>query len=205
MNIADRIQHLRKVKGVSQEELADKIGVSRQAVSKWESEQSIPDIDKVIIMSTYFDVATDYLLKGIENPHADEAERPDARIFAIVGTVLDFVGVIIAAALWYEQQLPMALVVGLVFIALGCMVFGVGMINSDPRSKTSAQRTFWIINVWLIAFIPLSFAYNVLFTGTTAPYPLVANPIIAFALFWLVYITLCLVVVYFQARQSARD
>lgn len=98
----------------------------------------------------------------------------------------------------------MALVVGLVFIALGCMVFGVGMINSDPRSKTSAQRTFWIVNVWLIAFIPLSFAYNVLFTGTTAPYPLVADPIIAFALFWLVYITLCLVVVYFQVRQSAR-
>ena len=193
MNIADRIQHLRKVKGVSQEELADKIGVSRQAVSKWEGEQSI-----------HFDVTTDYLLKGIENPHADEARRPDARIFVIVGTVLDFVGVVIAAALWYEQQLPMALVVGLVFIALGCMVFGVGMINSDPRSKTSAQRTFWIVNVWLIAFIPLSFAYNVLFTGTTAPYPLVADPIIAFALFWLVYITLCLVVVYFQVRQSAR-
>ena len=40
MNIADRIQHLRKTKGISQEELADKIGVSRQAVSKWESEVS---------------------------------------------------------------------------------------------------------------------------------------------------------------------
>ena len=36
MNIADRIQNLRKVNGISQEELADKIGVSRQAVSKWE-------------------------------------------------------------------------------------------------------------------------------------------------------------------------
>lgn len=41
MNIGDRIQHLRKSKGISQEELADKIGVSRQAVSKWESEQSV--------------------------------------------------------------------------------------------------------------------------------------------------------------------
>ena len=39
MNIADRIQYLRKQKGYSQEELADKVGVSRQAVSKWESEQ----------------------------------------------------------------------------------------------------------------------------------------------------------------------
>lgn len=45
MNIADRIQHLRKAKGISQEELADQIGVSRQAVSKWESEQSTPDMD----------------------------------------------------------------------------------------------------------------------------------------------------------------
>ena len=44
MNISDRIQHLRKSKGISQEELADKVGVSRQAVSKRESEQSTPDI-----------------------------------------------------------------------------------------------------------------------------------------------------------------
>lgn len=66
MNVADRIQNLRKTKGVSQEQLADAIGVSRQAVSKWESEQTMPDLEKVILMSEYFDVTTDYLLKGIE-------------------------------------------------------------------------------------------------------------------------------------------
>ena len=48
MNMADRIQYLRKSKGISQEELADKVGVSRQAVSKWESEQSTPDLEKII-------------------------------------------------------------------------------------------------------------------------------------------------------------
>ena len=51
MNIADRIQSLRKQKGMSQIELADAIGVSRQAVSKWESEQAIPDLDKIVAMS----------------------------------------------------------------------------------------------------------------------------------------------------------
>lgn len=66
MNIADRIQSLRKAKGVSQEQLADVIGVSRQSVSKWESEQAVPELEKIIIMSEYFDVTTDYILKGIE-------------------------------------------------------------------------------------------------------------------------------------------
>lgn len=66
MNMADRIQYLRKTKGLSQEELADKMGVSRQAVSKWESEQSTPDIEKIIMMSEIFEVTTDYILKGIE-------------------------------------------------------------------------------------------------------------------------------------------
>lgn len=66
MNMADRIQYLRKTKGLSQEELANKVGVSRQAVSKWESGQSTPDIEKIIIMSELFEVTTDYILKGVE-------------------------------------------------------------------------------------------------------------------------------------------
>ena len=84
MTIADRIQSLRKHKGMSQEELADKIGVSRQAVSKWESEQATPDLDKVVIMSEIFEVTTDYLLKGIEpvavNDHKTMADVVDEKI-----------------------------------------------------------------------------------------------------------------------------
>ncbi len=59
MNVADRIQNLRKIKGISQEQLAEAIGVSRQAVSKWESEQSTLDLDKIVLMSDFFDVTTD--------------------------------------------------------------------------------------------------------------------------------------------------
>ena len=54
MNMADRIQYLRKTNGISQEELAGKVGVSRQAVSKWESGQNLPDLEKIITMSDYF-------------------------------------------------------------------------------------------------------------------------------------------------------
>ena len=63
MIFADKLIKLRKSMGISQEELSDKMNVSRQAVSKWESAQSIPDLDKILKLSTLFGVSTDYLLK----------------------------------------------------------------------------------------------------------------------------------------------
>lgn len=63
MILADKIVILRKQKGWSQEELAEKLGISRQSVSKWESGNSMPDIDKIILLSRLFQVSTDYLLK----------------------------------------------------------------------------------------------------------------------------------------------
>lgn len=180
MTIADRIQSLRKAKGISQEELADRIGVSRQAVSKWESEQSIPEIDKVMLLSDYFEVTTDYLLKGIETATQVDESKANANIFVIVSTVLNFIGLIVASAIWYEQQNAIAVVVGLVFMALGCMVFGVGVLGSAALTKTKAKRNFWMINIWLLAFIPLSFAYNVIFAHSNAPYPLNESSVIAY-------------------------
>lgn len=63
MNLADKISVLRKRKGWSQEELAEQLHVTRQSVSKWESAQSVPDLEKVLQLSQIFDVSTDYLLK----------------------------------------------------------------------------------------------------------------------------------------------
>ncbi|MDD7025398.1 MAG: helix-turn-helix transcriptional regulator, partial [Oscillospiraceae bacterium] len=63
MILADKITALRKQNGWSQEELAEKMDISRQSVSKWESGTSIPDLDKVIRLSGIFGVSTDYLLK----------------------------------------------------------------------------------------------------------------------------------------------
>ena len=63
MILADKIIRLRKKNGLTQEELADKMNVSRQAVSKWESAQTIPDLEKILQLSTLFGVTTDYLLK----------------------------------------------------------------------------------------------------------------------------------------------
>ena len=75
MILADKIIRLRKKNGWSQEELADKMNVSRQAVSKWEGAQTVPDLGKVLQLSELFGVTTDYLLKDdLENEEfADDA------------------------------------------------------------------------------------------------------------------------------------
>ena len=70
MILADKIIDLRKKNGWSQEELAEKLDVSRQSVSKWEGALSVPDMNKIIKLSEVFGVSTDYLLK-------DELTVPD--------------------------------------------------------------------------------------------------------------------------------
>ena len=84
MILADKIITLRKKQGWSQEELAEKLDVSRQSVSKWESGLSVPDLNKIIAMSALFGMSTDYLLKdelGDETPSetADSDDQPKTR------------------------------------------------------------------------------------------------------------------------------
>ena len=63
MILADKIIKLRKQLGWSQEELAEQMNISRQSVSKWESANSIPDINRIIMLANIFEVSTDFLLK----------------------------------------------------------------------------------------------------------------------------------------------
>ena len=77
MILADKIIEERKKLGLSQEELAEKLSVSRQAVSKWESAQSIPDLQKIIVMSELFSVSTDYLLKDEMEPERKVSGESD--------------------------------------------------------------------------------------------------------------------------------
>ena len=101
MILADKIIDLRKKAGWSQEELAEKLAVTRQSVSKWEGAQSIPDMDKVVQMSRLFGVTTDYLLKDeieIAEPtvNADDRQPPLRRV--TIGEASDYLALRRAAA-----------------------------------------------------------------------------------------------------------
>lgn len=78
MILADKIIDERKKNGWSQEELADKLGVSRQSVSKWEGAQSVPDLQRILEMSKLFGVSTDYLLKDEEEIRPVSETQEDA-------------------------------------------------------------------------------------------------------------------------------
>ncbi len=213
MNMSERIVKLRKSRGMSQEALAEKAGVSRQAVSKWEAGQSDPELEKVIVISEIFGVTTDYILKGTE----EIGEKKESRsmkengvyIFAAVSTMLNVIGLAITSAIWYEYQTTMALLIGLIFFAVGCMIFGVGCIasrsiSSDMRLNKSIKRTFWKINIWILSFFVLSVLYNIIFGGIAAPYPLMYG-VISYISFWAVYIVISLTVTLLQIKQAKAD
>lgn len=75
MTLGEKIFKLRTEQGLSQETFGERLGVSRQSVSKWETDQSIPELDKIVAVSEMFGVSTDYLLKETEEAEVLFGER----------------------------------------------------------------------------------------------------------------------------------
>jgi transcriptional regulator with XRE-family HTH domain len=83
VQIGERIQKYRKEAGMSQEQLGEKLGVSRQAVSKWETGESLPELDKIIQMAELFGVTTDELLRKTASTEKVETESRERQNRAV--------------------------------------------------------------------------------------------------------------------------
>ena len=110
MDLSEKIFKMRKANGLSQDELSDQMSVSRQSISKWESGQSTPELDKIIKLAEIFDVTTDYLLQPSETDELimktsilekqqreilDQQRKTKNRQFLIVSLFISFMVVII--------------------------------------------------------------------------------------------------------------
>ncbi len=124
MMLSEKIMTLRKKKGWSQEELAEKLDISRQSVSKWESASSLPDIDKIIQLSHIFGVTTDWLLKDEEEaevvPREEEYEEADVKVVSMeeAGRFIDLerklaIPRALATALCVLSPIPLILLSGI--------------------------------------------------------------------------------------------
>lgn len=78
MELGERLYQLRRERRMSQEALADALGVSRQSVSKWENGASTPDLDKLVRLGELFGLSLDELVKGQAPPTAEGRRRPSA-------------------------------------------------------------------------------------------------------------------------------
>ena len=140
MTIGERLLKLRKEKNISQEELANELDVSRQTISKWETDQSQPDFDKIIPLCEYFGITSDELLTG--NTNIKEAKQENvksnfARNVAIA--VMMYIFAVLAIILFSAQfDLP---IVGLsIFLALCAMATGLLVYNGIYYSRESEEK-----------------------------------------------------------------
>lgn len=186
MCIEERIHRLRKKKGISQEALAEKVGVSRQAVSKWESKQSTPDLDKVIILSEYFGVTTDYLLKGLETPKQENENFNMGQLLYIASIALLVIGLLIAFAGWYEEQSPENIWVAMIIQVVGVAAYFMGTLMSESKASFIIK---WL-NIIIGLFMPIAMIVAFIFNRVIAPYP--TDFLTAF-IFSIVYILIAII------------
>lgn len=175
--LAEKLTELRKTSGLSQEQLAEQLGVSRQSVSKWESGQALPEIEKLVAISEVFNVTTDYLLK--ENAASTDGNKRIATQALYVGSVFfTAIGLLCAFGGWYEKQDMDSIVGGMIIQAVGVAALFVGKILCQKN-----RIPVWLlaINGALLVFMPVSMLAGVATGGFVSPYP--TNPItfIAFA------------------------
>lgn len=156
IKIGELIQELRKKHGLSQEELAEKTGVSRQAVSKWESQQSMPDIDKIIMLSDFFGVSTDYLLKGINTKQNQNKIKINPVFFAVLSFALCILGFITAFTIYNTRFNELSLLFGIIPIICAFLIFIFTSLHADKTSAQykKAKKIFYMFGIWFVLLIP---------------------------------------------------
>ena len=80
MTLGEKIQQLRKATGISQEQLAEQLNVSRQSISKWELNNAVPEINKIIMLSDFFSISTDELLKNSTSQDSHEKSKNSSKL-----------------------------------------------------------------------------------------------------------------------------
>lgn len=175
----ERIYNLRKKSGLSQEDFADKLGVSRQAVSKWETGQSVPDSEKASAIAKFFGVSLDWLINGEEiNVPAPQPEQPQP-VSAQPTAVTDAVGQSVSAETvsetdtgdraeeavhtepekkkpWWVRALILAGIITLAFIGVSALSAFIFMLVAMKSANLGDPQTFYMLLMvvpgWVVIF-----------------------------------------------------
>lgn len=174
MSFGEKLQALRKAKRISQDQLAMKLNVSRQAISKWELGASLPDVENIVEISRFFDISIDYLLKDdlqekeeIGNKKNTHNAALSSSVLIMMSTAFMAIGLLIAFSTWYDHQTSEAVVNGMIVQIVGAVLYGIGKMLSKSTTILASP----LLNILLITFIPVSILVNLLYRHPLAPYP----------------------------------
>ena len=167
LNIGEKIYQLRKKKNLSQEDLASILNVSRQTISKWETGDSTPDLDKIVPLCNFFEISTDEFLKGrdvvYERKLSKEKSKNKALTFSLC--LIIFAIMIILTMLLDELEVSEGIIGSI--IMFGITLIGVLLIYyfvSTPKEKKQDKKEK-IINkiiflLTAIFYFAISFIWN---------------------------------------------
>ncbi len=155
MTVSEKIYTLRTRLGLSQEELAEKLGVSRQSVSKWETGQSAPDLEKIIKLADLFGVSVDELVREKERPQPPQPETKVVYVkekwkltrtqttgfcLEVIGLALDLLGLVgeggllvLVGTVLVVLGLPLLLAKKHPWIIFGWLVVGLSLVVFNPQ------------------------------------------------------------------------
>lgn len=172
MIFADKLIRLRKRNGWSQEELAEKMSVSRQSVSKWESVQAVPDLEKMVRLSRLFGVSTDYLLKDEveEEENVEVQEEVPSLRQVTMEEASDFLAVKERAAFWIAMGVVLCILSPIPLLLLAAA----SELTPPPVSEPMAAG---IGMVALLGFVTVAVAIFLWCHGKVAKFQYLNGPI----------------------------
>lgn len=203
MTFGEKLQKLRKAQGLSQEQLAVQLGLSRQAVSKWELNEATPDTDNVVRLARMFAVSTDYLLLDeLDEPSGRRPkERTNPHAGFILGMAVCAVGLLVAGGGWAYWQNAIPLAVGLIIQVLGVALFELQTTYLPPPGGPVATRArFYTTACWLVTPIPVFFGCGLCFRFVVRPYGGWLQWASVLAVYLLVCVVTCAVLSRFRRR-----
>ena len=169
MTIGDRLLKLRKERNLSQEDLANELDVSRQTISKWETNQSMPDFDKIVPLCNYFGITTDELLTGNKDIVAAKEDNVKSNFarniaVAVMMYIISLVTIIIFAAGFDQPIIGVSLFFTLIAFATGLLIYnGIYYKKESKEEPTTKQKslikqiTNIIDTIGLIIYLLVSF------------------------------------------------
>lgn len=168
MTVGERLYKLRKEKNLSQEDLANELDVSRQSISKWETNQSMPDFDKVVSLCEYFNITTDELLTGnkdiVESKETNNKSNYARNIAISVGLyIFSLVALIVFAAGFEMPIVGVSLLFTIIAIATGIIIYN-SIMYGKKRNKLKEEKNMQeklitkVVNIFiLVLYFSISF------------------------------------------------